>query len=145
MAEEDQDQYRFAHRDMLFEGLTWLKENANWITLNISVPDSGGSARDTMIAGTIINGDDFMGPEYVDPEAAEEHPLKKGDVILYLNGALMLGLYEGTAVCACLLKEAALLYMAPATGIDIIPEQPVFLGPWCISSPQPTRDCELPQ
>lgn len=141
------DQYRFAHKDMLMAGLTWVVQNANYLTLNTDVPDSRNGAMDNKLAGGVVTSSNFVGPDYVDPEVAEdeeENPLGKGDVVLYLSGRILQGLVDGAPNCVCLLSDAYVLYMAPVTGMNVVQSYPVFLGPWCISNLQPTEDCEVP-
>lgn len=140
---EDENENRFAHKDMLLAGLDWLKENTNFVTLNTGVPSSAADARGGMIAGGAVTSEDFVGPEFVDPEEAEAHPLEKGDVVLYLAVKVMQGLFDGAATSVCLLGEGGILYMAPVAGIDIVEGRPASLGVWCISGLQPTEDCEV--
>ena len=139
-----EDETRFAHKEMLFAGLVWLKSNITWLTVNSEVPDTVGSARDSALTGGPISSDDLIDPAFVDPDAAEEHPLEKGDVIMYVSGRVMQGQRSGTASCACLLSDAEILYIAPVVGMTVVQGQPVFLGAWCISNPQPTEDCTVP-
>lgn len=143
MAENEDD--RFAHRDMLFAGLEWLAEHATILTINSTVPTSVGDARSTALAEKTISSSTFMGPGYVDAEEAEAHPLGKGDVVLYVNPVGdMNGRSDGAAEYACLLSISAVLYIVPVSGMIVTRDQPVFLGPWCISNLQPTGECVVP-
>lgn len=164
------DPYRFAHRDMLFAGLTWLKDRIElaaasiydtdplsqhlWITLNEEAPKSGAEAWTDMIAGRKLYSEEmfservaiFRGPEYVGQ-----------DVALYVNAVgSMRGKRDGTAECACFLEReftkegdpdslvSTLLYIVPVTSGSVEEELPVCIGPWCIKNFQPTGDCEMP-
>ena len=140
---EDENENRFAHKDMLSAGLIWLRDNATYITLNVSVPDSGDGAIGSMIAGGEVTSANFVEPEYVDTVAAEAHSLGKGDVVMYVTGIVLRGLFDGAISCVCLLRATELLYMAPVTGMSVVEGRPVILGVWCISNLQPTEDCEV--
>ena len=141
MAQED---YGFAPKEMLKEGLTWLKNSAYFITINDTTPTSRLNAINEARVSQSIGSGNFYGPvcEYIKPTGT--NPLGKCDYVLFLKDLDLEGLpnhYEGYA---CLLGNYEkggipfddIIYIAP-----IIAYTP-SIGTWCIRNNQPTEECE---
>ena len=152
---------RFAHRDMLLAGLTWLASRISaaasvfdidrysprlWITLNESAPASCDEAWEDKITGREIFREEVRhednpileGPTYVD-----------SDAVLRINTiGSMRGIRDGIAICACFLTRVGttscdLFYMASVVSGGITAGLPVTVGPWCVRNTQPAIECEL--
>jgi len=160
---------RFAHGNVLFSGLTWLRDRVElaaasfrdtdwrtmrlWITLNESAPTSGVEAWNDAIAKREIHSEEMN---------SEVSPLFQGpvrsnsDAVLYIAAIGGMRSSGGTVRCACFLERqftkrgdpdsvvCTLLYMVPVTGGATEEDKPIRIDRWCIRNFWPTGDCELP-
>jgi len=136
----------FANGDMLKAGLSWIKNNAGTLTLNIGVPLTYEDAINTVIASAKVGSGNFRGPVYTDPQAVIDNPLEGSDCALYIDELVLAAVAAGEVSSFCILKatEPELIYSSSIEEMVITKICYILLKDVCIKSLQPTEECGLP-